>query len=111
MQAHAACHAFSHRACRIQGLQPCAPCVRPQVQAACTQQAGSVQAEKVAEAEHEVYDAGTRLEAAQAQYESIVHCMSRELARFQRERAAETRALLRSFALSQVRTCSAQCSL
>ena len=56
----------------------------------------------MAEAEHEVYDAGTRLEAAQQQYESIVHCMSRELARFQRERAAETGALLHDFAMSQV---------
>ena len=65
----------------------------------------AVQAEKVAEAEHEVYEAGSRLEAAQAQYETIVHCMSRELARFQRERAAETRALLRSFALSQAGAC------
>ena len=57
----------------------------------------------MAEAEREVFEAGQRLEAAQAQYETIVHCMSRELARFQRERAAETGALLRDFAMSQVR--------
>ena len=61
-----------------------------------------MQAEKVAEAEHEVFTAGTCKENAQAAYETIVRRMSQELARFQKERAEETLKLLQSFARSQV---------
>ena len=64
-----------------------------------------IQVDKVAEAEHEVYDAGTRLETAQDAYETIVRRMSQELARFQKERAEETMHLLQTFARSQVLIC------
>ena len=64
-----------------------------------------MQVDKVAEAEHEVYDAGTRLETSQDAYETIVRRMSQELARFQKERAEETMHLLQTFARSQVLIC------
>lgn len=41
------------------------------------------------------------MENAKAVYELIVRRMSEELARFQRERAAELAAVLRSFAMAQ----------
>ena len=63
----------------------------------------SWQEDKVAEAERELVEASNRVEAAKKVYETIVHRMSQELSRFQKERAAEASSVLRSFAVSQVR--------
>lgn len=60
-----------------------------------------MQEEKVAEVERELNEAQHRVENAKAVYELIVRRMSEELARFQRERAAELAAVLRSFAMAQ----------
>ena len=61
----------------------------------------SLQEEKVAEVERELNEAQHRVESAKAVYEVIVRRMSEELARFQRERAAELAGVLRSFATAQ----------
>ncbi len=60
-----------------------------------------LQEEKVAEVERELNEAQHRVEGAKAVYEVIVRRMSEELARFQRERAAELAGVLRNFALAQ----------
>ncbi len=61
----------------------------------------SSQEEKVAEVERELNEAQHRVENAKAVYEVIVRRMSEELARFQRERAAELAGVLRNFAMAQ----------
>lgn len=61
----------------------------------------SLQEEKVAEVERELNEAQHRVESAKAVYEVIVRRMSEELARFQRERAAELAGVLRNFAMAQ----------
>ena len=59
------------------------------------------QEEKVAEVERELNEAQHRVEGAKAGYELIVRRMAEELVRFQRERASELAAVLRSFAAAQ----------
>ena len=59
------------------------------------------QEEKVAEVERELNEAQHRVEGAKAAYEAIVRRMAEELVRFQRERASELAAVLRSFAAAQ----------
>ena len=63
---------------------------------------GPAQEEKVAEVERELNEAQHRVEGAKGAYETIVRRMAAELARFQRERAAELAGVLRGFALTQV---------
>jgi hypothetical protein len=63
------------------------------------------QEEKVAEVERELNEAQHRVEGAKSGYETIVRRMAAELARFQRERAAELASVLRGFAVAQVRDC------
>lgn len=60
------------------------------------------QEEKVSDVERELNEAQHRVEAAKGAYEGIVRAMSVELARFQRERAAELAGVLRAFAVAQV---------
>ena len=55
----------------------------------------------MAEVERELNEAQHRVENAKAVYEVIVRRMSEELARFQRERAADLAGVLRSFAMAQ----------
>ena len=55
----------------------------------------------MAEVERELNEAQHRVESAKAVYEVIVRRMSEELARFQRERAAELAGVLRNFAMAQ----------
>ena len=59
------------------------------------------QEEKVAEVERELNEAQHRVEGAKGAYELIVRRMAEELVRFQRERASELAAVLRSFAAAQ----------
>ena len=59
------------------------------------------QEEKVAEVERELNEAQHRVEGAKTGYELIVRRMAEELVRFQRERASELAAVLRSFAAAQ----------
>ena len=59
----------------------------------------------MAEAERELLEASTRVEAAKGVYETIIRRMSQELARFQKERASEVSSVLRSFAVAQVGIC------
>lgn len=61
-----------------------------------------LQEDKVAEAERELLEATNRTEAAKKVYETIIHRMSQELSRFQKERALETSHILHSFAVAQV---------
>ena len=55
----------------------------------------------MAEVERELNEAQHRVEGAKAGYELIVRRMAEELVRFQRERASELAAVLRSFAAAQ----------
>ena len=55
----------------------------------------------MAEVEREFNEGQHRVEHAKAVYEVIVRRMSEELARFQRERAAELAGVLRNFAVAQ----------
>lgn len=59
--------------------------------------------DKLAEAEHEVAAAEERLRGSKIAYEELVATMTEELNRWQKERAADMSALLRDFALAQVR--------
>ena len=59
----------------------------------------------MAEAERELLEASNKVEAAKKVYGDIIHRMSQELARFQKERAAEMCSVLRSFAVAQVPPC------
>ena len=65
-----------------------------------------LQEEKVAEVERELNEAQRKVDFAKDIYENIVHNMSHELARFQRERAAEMALTLRDFAVAEAQLSS-----
>lgn len=65
-----------------------------------------IKEDKVAEAERELLEATNRTEAAKKVYETIIHRMSQELSRFQKERALETSHILHSFAVAQAQLAS-----
>lgn len=65
-----------------------------------------LQEARIAEAERDVTEAEDKVRGTKLAYDTIASRMTEELNRYQKERAAETGALLRGFALDQVRFAS-----